>query len=92
MQILHHYYEQTSLAIDQGVGENFIESNSASAFSLDALRPQTNLTSQNKPSSEQTHGPDSLPVHFFLQNLHYQRLNHSIHAASKEKRKHKGQQ
>lgn len=88
MQILgNYYYEQPPLA---STNENKYDENN---FSLNVDRYDSDLHSNNKPNptvdSVKSDEATSLPLHFYLQNLHYQRLNHSISAATKEKRKQK---
>ncbi len=91
VQILDNYYEPTPLtasSVEHKYGE--------SDFSLNIDYQHLNLLPADQPNpaadSTQDYEPSSLPLHFYLQNLNYQRLNQSINTATKEKRKQKQQQ
>jgi len=81
VQILDNYYEPSPLA--RAIEPNY----KGSGFKL-SPGEQSSIVADSTQNNEQA----ALPLHFYLQNLHYQRLNHSINSASKEKRKQKEQQ
>ncbi|ARN74536.1 hypothetical protein [Oceanicoccus sagamiensis] len=87
MQILDNYYEP-------GTPSPSFEHKDGSpnlSFTLQLNQPEL-LTAKPTVDSNQQQDPNSLPVHFYLQNLHYQRLQQTIHTATKDKRKQKQQQ
>lgn len=91
MQILDNYYEPSPLA--RAIEPNY----KGSGFKLSPGEQSSIVADSTQGHSTQDHSTQNneqaaLPLHFYLQNLHYQRLNHSINSASKEKRKQKEQQ